>query len=505
MKKILTIFILYMAFSCLTAHAQSGLRPRGDVNCDWEVNIADVNALLDSIYSDTKYHKLYSYATDVNGDQEINIADINMIIDAIHGKELPPMPCYSGSLPVLYINTDGHRNIDSKEEYIHASWWLDAMGVDGATSIGSAQAPKGMQIKGRGNYTWTQAKKPFRIKLDAKQALLGMKSNRHFCLLARADDHYAKLMDEVGFELSRRIGLAYTPEQRPVEVVLNGQYIGLYFLADKIRVEKDRVNIEEQEDEETDPEKITGGWLLEIDNNTDENTIIINERNNGEHWYDRLWITSHSPEVLSAEQRQYIQQFLENANAAIYSRNKLSREWERYIDIDSLACFYIIAEMLDDIESFSGSCFMHKHRGDTTKLIFGPVWDFGNAFHRKNYVDVPNYNYFIYQQPCYFYNHWIEEIAKYPRFQLAVRKHWRNFYDSNFNGLDLDKFIDDHVAHIREAWYCNAARWAGDNIDWETDQFKQNIHSKIAWLQSKWGPEHNIDPNGGEIQFTGRH
>ena len=92
MKKILTIFILYMAFSCLTAHAQSGLRPRGDLNCDWEVNIADVNALLDSIYSDAKYHSFYSYATDVNGDKEINIADINMIIDAIHGKELPAMP-----------------------------------------------------------------------------------------------------------------------------------------------------------------------------------------------------------------------------------------------------------------------------------------------------------------------------------------------------------------------------------------------------------------------------
>ena len=107
MKKILTIFILSVAFSCLTAHAQSGLRPRGDVNCDWEVNIGDINAVIDSIFNDAKYHRLYSYATDVNGDKEINIADVNMIIAAIQGEELPPMPSYSGTLPVLYINTEG--------------------------------------------------------------------------------------------------------------------------------------------------------------------------------------------------------------------------------------------------------------------------------------------------------------------------------------------------------------------------------------------------------------
>ena len=122
MKKKLHISLLFLMLSALYLSAQSGLRPRGDVNCDWEVNIADVNAVIDSIFSDAKYHSLYSYATDVNGDHEINIADVNKIIAAILGEELPPMPTYSGTLPVLYINTEGHRNIDNKEEYIHANW-----------------------------------------------------------------------------------------------------------------------------------------------------------------------------------------------------------------------------------------------------------------------------------------------------------------------------------------------------------------------------------------------
>ena len=486
MKKSAIIILLALIVG-QTLYSQSGLRPRGDVNCDWEVNIADINSLVDSIFNMSKYNGLYSYATDVNGDKEINIADINLLVGAILGDTLDAMPSFSGTQPVMYINTEGYRNIDSKEFYLHAHWWLDAMGIDGCESLGSPQQPLGMLIKGRGNYTWTVDKKSFRLKLDDKKPILGMASNRHFCLLAHPDDHYAKLKNTMGFELSRRIGLSWTPQQRPVEVVLNGQYIGLYFLTEKIRVDKKRVNIEEQQDMATDLNTITGGWLLEINNNRDDNTLYFNERNGGWEWYDWLWITPHSPEVLSEQQTQYLTDFITRTNAAIYNEDKTNLEWENYIDIDSLACFYIVGEILDDTEYFSGSCYMHKHRGQGTKLIFGPVWDFGNSFHRKLQTGADSFNYFLYQKPNIFYNHWIEEIAKFPHFQEILKKHWRAFYQSGFNGLDIDQFIDDHVNSIKQAWYCNAARWKGNAVEWEAYIFKQNLHRKIDWLNEQWG------------------
>lgn len=482
------LFFIISLLISMHVYSQGHIRPRGDVNCDWEVNIADVNTMIDSLLNGAKYHGMYSYAHDINGDKEITIADLDMLIGAIMGDELPPMPSFSGTQPVMYINTEHYQHIDSKEQYLHAEWWLDAMGIEGYEDIGSSSAPLGMLIKGRGNYTWTVDKKPFRIKLDEKQPLLGMKSNRHFCLLAHAEDHFAKLKNTVGFELSRRIGMPFTPEQRPVEVVLNGQYIGLYFLTEKIRVGKNRVNIEEQQNEETDPMNITGGWLLEIDNNRNDNTIYINERNNGKNWYDWMWVTPHSPDVLSGQQQRYIQQLLNKINAAIYTSDKSSVEWEQYIDIDSLACFYILGEILDDTEHFSGSCYLYKHRGAGTKFIFGPTWDFGSAFQRLIYTGVANFNYFLYQQPTYFYSHWIEEIAKFPHFQTVVREHWQRFYDSGFNGLDIDDFMDRHVAAIEQAWLANAARWtAHSTIDWEAYKFKTYIHSKIDWLNSQWG------------------
>lgn len=488
-----------MAISCFSVMAHGGLRPRGDVNCDWEVTVADLNIIIDSIFSGAKYHPFYGYATDVNGDKEYTVADLNLVINAILGDDLPPMPSYSGTMPVLFINTDGYRNVDSKEEYIHAQWWLDNMGIEDYESIGSPEQPEGMQIKGRGNYTWSLDKKPFRIKLDDKQPLLGMSSNRHFCLLAHADDHLAKLKNTMGFELSRQFGLAYTPAQVPVEVVLNGQYIGLYFLTEKIRVGKNRVNIEEQADGETNPDIITGGWMLEL-NAFDGPMIYVQEHYMDPwDWDDMLCFKVSNLDSLSNEQKNYIKQFLTDANVAIQTDDVTSTEWEKYIDVDTLVRYYIVGEIMDDLEHFSGSVFMYKHRGDSTKLNFGPVWDFGNSFTRSSIFGVDSLCYFFYERPTFSHPHWIQEMSKFKHFQKLVKKRWAEFYKSDFNRVQLDQFIDDFVDQIREARNADVVRWPDYDLDFQKREFKHYIHQKIDWLNSQWGMPATFDPNPQEI------
>ena len=84
-----------------------------------------------------------------------------------------------------------------------------------------------------------------------------MKKNKHFVLLALMDDNgHAFLKYPVAFELSKRIGLGWTPDYRFVELVLNGDYRGLYLLVEKIRIDKDRINVTEQKDGEEDDENI---------------------------------------------------------------------------------------------------------------------------------------------------------------------------------------------------------------------------------------------------------
>ena len=492
MRKALVISLLITLLAMLHAHGQDGLRPRGDVDCDWEVSISDLNALIDDVAQGIPYHSLYTYAHDLNGDKEINIADINMLVDALLGAELPPMPSYSGTLPVLYINTEGHRDIVSKEEYLRANWWLDAMGIEGYQSIGTAQHPLGMQIKGRGNATWKYCdKKPFRLKLDEKQDMLGMPSSRHWVLLANCNYWKGEINDVLPIEIGRQMGMSWNPRIEPVEVVLNGQYIGLYFLTEKIRIAKDRVNIIEQADYETDPELITGGWLLEIDNYKEPNHIDVPTQN-GRYF----WVTHHSPENLSQQQRDYITQFLTQTSAALYIQDSQDRTWEKYIDIDSLAIFYIVNEIVDNVEAFSGSCFMHKQRGDSTKLVFGPFWDGGCTYYRWT-PDYP-FNEFIYQNyPSFSSVKWLDQIVKFEHFQQRVRYYWQIFYNEVYPTLDI--FLDEFAAKIEPAGNHDYARWGqygADNITERLNNFgRPSFHKKVAWLQSQWGNPDPIDPN----------
>ena len=388
---------------------------------------------------------------------------------------------YSGTLPVMFINTENSQPITSKEEYVFAYYYIDNMGNEEFENVGSEDAPQPLEIRGRGNYTWSDFdKKPYRLKLDSKTSLLGMKRNKHWALMANADDYLGGLRNTVGYELSRRLGLAWTPAQQPVEVVLNGDYIGLYMLTETIRVEPDRVNVTPQADYETSPFVVSGGWLVEIDNYQEEEQVRTVEGNG-----QNIFSTYKSPERLSDEQRTYLTGLINATNAAIYVSDKSNNSWENYIDPDTLACFYIVQELLDDTESFHGSCFWHKENGNNAKIMFGPVWDFGNAYHRTP-------NRFIYDRPA-FTQTWIGEIAKFPHFQEIVLKHWNRFVLFHYD--EIDGFIDDFIDQIQQAAMSDAARWpqyGNSDIINDRETFKSYFHNKYRWLASQWGEPEKV-------------
>ena len=386
---------------------------------------------------------------------------------------------YSGTLPVLYIQTEDNAAITSKEDYINATYYLDAMGISGYENIGSKAAPKNMEIRGRGNYSWTGFdKKPYRIKLADKQPLLGIKKSKHFALLAHADDSNDRkgyMRNAVGFELSKMIGMAYTPDAKPLEVVLNGDYIGLYFLTETIRVDKDRVNIVEQEDGETDSEKITGGWLVEIDNYDSDPHVTITEGGK-----TTMWITYKTPEVLSYQQEQYLTQQMKQIDNLVYGDKQSSELW-KYLDMDALARFYIVQELTDNYESFHGSCYLHKEMGENEKWHFGPVWDFGSSFNR----DKSQYMY----QGDVWHNHWIPEICQFPAFMERVKEIWSEFYKNDLN--NIYSFIDAHESQISQAAAKDKQRWSqyhgSQSLSTYIDRTTEVLRKNVAWLNEQWG------------------
>lgn len=382
----------------------------------------------------------------------------------------------SGTLPVVHITTED--SIKSKTEYVEGKLYIDNVVAEDYAAVASAESPMLIGIRGRGNWTWTGnfEKKAYKIKLAQKTPLLGMAANKHFALLAHADGSNPFLRNAAAFHTSIMLRLDFTPAERPVELYLNGEYRGLYFLTETVRLGSNRVDITEQSDMETDDEAITGGWLIELDNNNDSQQLKFSTKGTDLGW---LWVTYHSPEVLSSEQRDYLRSQINTLVQRIYTDDKSSTEWEEMIDVESLARYYMTCEILDHTEGFLGSCYLYKDRGEQ-RWKFGPVWDFGNAFNSGHKKDEFCYNY-----TNGWYPGLINEIVKFPRFQQQVRRVWDEFYPSMYDGLR--HYLTWYAQYIHDAAECDRQRWGyADGIDRQLEKCLNYLEQKKDFLMSQW-------------------
>ncbi len=183
-------------------------------------------------------------------------------------------------------------------------------------------------------------------------------------------------------------------------------------------------------------------------------------------------------------------------NAAIYSSDKSVAGWAEYIDMDRLARFYIVHELMDNTESFHGSCFLHRDRGEDSKWEFGPVWDFGSSYFRGS-------GKFIWQDANYTLT-WIAELYKFPAFQQKVKEVWKEFCENSYEGLD--SFIDDWAKTIGDAAKYDFKRWpeyGNKDIEANATKVKYMLGNKAKWLGKQWGTMPDDNPENVEIFLRG--
>ena len=412
----------------------------------------------------------------------------------------------SGSLPVMYINTENHEEIKSKEDYLAATYYIE--GVDG---FGTAETPLALQIRGRGNYTWTgYDKKPYRLKLDKKAELFGMNNSKHWALLAHADDNQGFMRNITGFQLARLIGFDYTPAEQPCEVVLNGEYIGLYFLTETVRVDKKRVNvydwdgavedwIDEQEEagnpgktladymneNEIPADYTTGGWLVEIDNydelaGGEQIHVGTHQQHPQSDWNHKIMITYDSPcDYITDAQKQWLASEFTAIDDMVFDSDKDNCRWAEKVDLTDLAKFFIVNQLVGNYESFHGSCKLWHAKGENEKWHFGPVWDFGSSFQEGRDMSKPIWD-------SEYVQHWIEEMYKFPAFQQEVARVYNEFMATN-PIESLKEYQAQYAARIERAAQADKQRWPQYGND--------NISDKLRNVQNKLQSAINAMPN----------
>ena len=379
-------------------------------------------------------------------------------------------------LPKVDIQTPESAPIVSKET------WMEGATITIYDTDGSINFKGTTSIKGRGNSTWQYPKKPYALKLDKKNEILGMPKHKRWCLLANFIDR-TMMRNDVSFELARQFtALDYTPRGRFVELFLNGVHMGNYYLSEQIKVDENRVNIAELDDKVTSGLGITGGFVMEIDSHFDEQFRFMSQ-------YANLPWQCKDPDEVNEAQFEYIRNYINEMEASLYDPVRFkNRDFTKYLDLESFADWWIVYELTMNYETREpNSCIFHKDmdtEGAVAKLKAGPVWDFDYGTY------LPEFSY----QYCTKYDVYYPRLFDDAGFRALVKERW-NLAKQAGVLTHVIETIDRNEQLLAASDKLNAPMWPityTDNINGENllnyhdavQRLKQTLTHKFVWLET---------------------
>ncbi|MBR2546591.1 MAG: CotH kinase family protein [Eubacterium sp.] len=394
------------------------------------------------------------------------------------------------SVPVMYFN------LDESDGSIDA---MNASDDHSAECYGSVtlQVPEGYKsefsdkvqttsenmeleyIRGRGNSTWDMDKKPYKVKFDKKQNLLGMGKNKHWVLLANRYDN-SLLRNRVTYWIVRYLGVEFAIKCTPVDVVMNGRYFGSYLLSEQVRVGENRVEIDELDDSVKDPDslEISGGYLLNLSGYDEDDESSFTTENGGFFSIENPDLREYRSEDARKAQFRYIAQYTQSVEDAIFGndcKDKYGRHYSTLLDEDSAVDYWWIQEFSINGDAYSGgSNYLYKKRDvkntdgsvQPEKLYWGPLWDFdyvawGNPNSDPDkYEDFNNTN-----------HEWMTRLRSNDEFCRRLKARWsepagdaENRYSTHLSDaieevVKEGGVIDQYYDQIRVSEYYDNVKW----------------------------------------------
>lgn len=270
-------------------------------------------------------------------------------------------------LPIISITTETGSDPTSKEVYIAGT--ISISNCDEEFVLENYE----MQIRGRGNYTWTSdkvQKKSWRVKLSQKQNLLGQGNGKakDWTLIANHCDQ-SLIRNYITLNYARKLeGIAFMSSATSVDVYVNGEYRGVYLLCEQNEVQKNRVNITEN------PESVNTGYLIEMTGYATDPKFSIYMTSGWFNFEIKSDLSELSTSTYNA-QFAFAKDYINRCWSAVQSGNEAAIR--ALIDIDSVVDTYIVEELFKNLDAGWDSFYMYIDNGiEGDVLHFGPIWDF---------------------------------------------------------------------------------------------------------------------------------
>jgi hypothetical protein len=310
------------------------------------------------------------------------------------------------------------------------------------------------------------------------------------------------------YDLGRQMG-QYAPRTKLCEVILNGSYIGVYVLMERIKINPGRVNVDPLLYSDTLDNQLTGGYIFKVDKTTAGGVIAwtspytAQAPSTGPMYYQM-----HDPELidLHPDQLNYIKTYVDNWETALKSVNFANPQigFRAFSDEQSFIDFFIVNELSKNVDGYRISTFLHKKRlSEGGKIHAGPLWDFNLGWGNANYCQGGqtsgweiNFNSVCQGNGANMNPFWLNRMLQDPVFANNLKCRWSDLRTSILSDEKLTNYIDSLGTILIEPAERNYDRWPilgvyvwpnnyiGNTYQEELTYMKNWILARTAWMDA---------------------
>lgn len=415
---------------------------------------------------------------------------------------------FTSDLPVVIIHSLGKgAPVATRQNFAHISVYEPINGVTSLTNPPTLVTRSGIKV--RGSSTEGLPKSSWALEFwdefnqDKKEEFVGLPAESDW--VAYAPNVYDPVLIHNPFihQLSRDIG-DYSPRTRFVEVYLNRgtgpvgttNYNGIYVIEDKIKIGKNRVDIDKLEPEHLRSPEVTGGYILKIDRlDPGDGGFSAGGQSMG-------YVDPKEPQMKSPQrdpQEQYIKSYLNDFSRALSSTNWLhpTLGYAQYIDLAQWVDFHIVEVLSGNVDAIVLSTYLHKPRSG--KLLWGPHWDFDRALGSTDGRDANPRGWS--QGP--FFSSWFTRVF---RDRDAWQK-WADRYQelrfSHLSTTNMHRLIDELADEVRQAQPRERQKWRtvmrGGSYQGEVNLMKNWLSNRVDFLDRQFVRPPTLSAASGRI------
>ncbi|MBK6820341.1 MAG: CotH kinase family protein [Bacteroidetes bacterium] len=412
----------------------------------------------------------------------------------------------SSTLPIIVINTNGQTIVDDPKKICDMGIIYNGVGQTNYLTDPFNHYFGKIAIEIRGSTSQQYPKKSYGLETqdsigeNANVSLLGMPKDNDWILYGAYPD---KTLMRNEFTYSSFANMQpWSPRYVYCELVINNQYVGVYTLLEKIKIDDTRVDIANLDIDDNAGDSLTGGYIIKIDKTTGGSP---NQWTSA--FQSKVKFLYHAPKYakLTVPQRNYIKAYVDTFEKRVYGPNFQHPTWgyAPLINALSFVDFFLMEEFGRTVDGYRSSSFMYKDKDSKGgKLTCGPMWDFNLSYANADYCDAYDttgwqYNF---NAICPGYSilvpDWWNRLLQDSNYTSLLKCRWNQLRAGQFSDININHWVDSVAAVLNVPQQRNFQKWPilGTYVNWnyyigltyadELNFFKKWMKDRAKWMDS---------------------